>query len=206
MVYSFDIFDTCLVRKCGTPESMLDVLSLRVFKEPVEEWVRQEFVVARKTAQDKVWEETPFISIVDIYNAMDFRCPQLKEKEELIQIEKNLEKELLVPVLEMRERINKLRSKGNHIIYISDMYLSDELIRNKMSEYDFLKGNDTLYVSGTIGKLKQDGSLFEYVRMKEGLSFRNWKHIGDSKHNDYTIPRKLGIKAELVNWGVMDKF
>lgn len=32
MIYSFDIFDTCLARLCGEPHNLYDVLSKKVIK------------------------------------------------------------------------------------------------------------------------------------------------------------------------------
>ena len=58
-ISSFDIFDTCLVRKCGTPEGFFDVLSLRAFSNQPHERERQEFVAARILAQNLVQSIAP---------------------------------------------------------------------------------------------------------------------------------------------------
>lgn len=200
-VFSFDIFDTCLVRKCGTPRNMLDVLSLRVFDYPVEEWVRQEFVVARRKAETQQFESNPKSTIEDIYDNLDFHHCALMKKSQLVNVEIELERELLVPVLKMRERIDRLREKGHHIIYISDMYLPESFLRPIMQFHGFLKEGDSLYVSCEIGCQKRDGSLFEYVKEREGLKYVDWKHVGDNRFCDYNVPRKLGIRTELVSHG-----
>lgn len=198
MTYSFDIFDTCLVRKCGTPENMLDVLSLRVFKELVNERTRQEFICYRRMAEQTLWSN-PSATINDIYEAFAMRHPDLFDKESLIQIEIECERELLTPVVEMREHINLLRSQGHHIIYISDMYLPSSLLRQVMQTNGFLKKSDSLYVSCEVGCVKGTGDFYRYVHDVEKLSYKNWCHCGDNKSADYDAPRQLGINAMLIN-------
>ena len=56
-IYSFDIFDTCLLRKCGTPENFFDVFSLRVFNGEVEEWARQGEAVSMRRVRDWIIEK-----------------------------------------------------------------------------------------------------------------------------------------------------
>lgn len=201
MTYSFDIFDTCLVRKCGTPDNMFDVLSLLAFKEPVSESVRQEFVVARKRAECQIWSNNPFGKLHDIYENLNFEHPALHSRTELERIDIELENTILVPVIKMKDRIDSLRSLGHHIIFISDMYLPESVIRPKMEEYGFMKDNDSMYISCEVGKRKQDGSLYQFIQEKEGLKFCCWRHIGDNTHSDYLIPKQLGIKAETVDLG-----
>lgn len=197
MVSSFDIFDTCLVRKCGTPENFFDVLSLRVFNGEIEEWARQEFAAARYLAQKSV--QSPSMTLQDIWDAFDWKHPQLKQKDDLIALEQQLEREMLVPVLSMRDKVNECRNKGQHIIFISDMYLPSEFLRDVMHESGFLHDGDSLYVSCECGVEKWGGELFKYVRDKENLSFRHWHHYGDHLIADYKAPRKLGIRATLIN-------
>lgn len=197
-VSSFDIFDTCLARKCGTPENMLDVLSLRVFRTAVDERVRESFVVERRKAEERQWEQNPYVKLADIYRDMHFAHEALYDTKSLVEIETKLEDELLVPVLSIRDKINSLRDKGHHIIYISDMYLPEEFIRKKMSQYGFLQEGDSLYVSCEVGRRKSDGKLFEEVHECEKIAYNNWRHYGDSYLSDYCAPRHYGIRAKLI--------
>lgn len=196
-VSSFDIFDTCLLRKCGTPENFFDVFSLRAFNGEVEEWARQEFAAARYLAQKSV--QSPSMTLQDIWDVFDWKHSQLKTKIELIALEQQLEREMLVPVLSMRDKVNECRKKGHHIIYISDMYLPSSFLCDVMRKCGFMQDGDSLYVSCECGVEKWSGELFKYVRDKENLSFRSWHHYGDHMNADYKAPRKLGIRSTLVN-------
>ena len=198
-ISSFDIFDTCLVRKCGTPENFFDVFSLRAFNHEQEEWARQEFVAARRLTEQKLWQENPRYTLQDIWVEFDWSHQFLKPKKELCQLEQDLEREMLVPVLAMRDKVDECRKRGDKIIFISDMYLSSDFLIDILRNYGFYLDGDALYVSCECGALKWNGELFEYVRKQEKMpSFRLWHHYGDNKQGDYNVPKKLGIKCTLV--------
>lgn len=199
-ISSFDIFDTCLVRKCGTSENFFDVISLNVFNHEVPEWARQEFVAARRLTEQKLWQENPRYTLQDIWVEFDWSHQFLKPKKELCQLEQDLEREMLVPVLAMRDKLDECRKRGDKIIFISDMYLSSDFLIDILRNYGFYLDGDALYVSCECGALKWNGELFEYVRKQEKMpSFRLWHHYGDNKQGDYNVPKKLGIKCTLVN-------
>ena len=198
MIYSFDIFDTCLVRKCGHPENMLDVLSWRVFSAPIDEMSRREFVCARKQAENDLYSD-PFANIYDIYSHLNYTHLGLQSKEELANQEIMCERMLLTPVLEMQTLINKLRNEGHQIAFISDMYLPFGFLKELLSQYDLLKEDDNLFVSCQVGKRKSDGTLFQYLHHEYGWKYSDWHHYGDNITSDYHIPRKLGINAHKIN-------
>ena len=193
-IFSFDIFDTCLVRKCGTPENFFDVLSYRVFNGEVAEGDRQRFVMERWRAEYKACANDR-ATLQDIYDCFSFAHPMLYSKEKLVQVELECEKEMLVPVISVKNKIAELRGAGHHIIFISDMYLSSEFIKLLLVRYDMFKDGDSLYVSCEEGVLKSTGKLFELVREKERISYKNWTHYGDNAKSDVLMPGKLGIKA-----------
>ena len=169
-ISSFDIFDTCLVRKCGTPENFFDVFSMRAFVHEPQEWARQEFVAARRLTEQKLWAENPHYTLEDIWAEMDWTHPFLKSKKELCELEQELEREMLVPVLTMRDKVNECRKSGDKIIFISDMYLSAAFLIDVMRAHGFYQDGDSLYVSCGCKAAKYNGELFQYVREKEGLS------------------------------------
>lgn len=195
-ISSFDIFDTCLVRKCGTPDNFFDMLSLRAFNGDVPEWARQEFVAARRKAASDTYSISTTID--DIWNTFAWTHPQLKSKTELCQLEQDMEREMLVPVLTMLDKVHKCRKRGDKIIFISDMYLSSAFLTAVMREKGFYKDGDSLYVSCECDAAKYDGGLFRYVKQHENISVLKWHHYGDNKCGDYKAPLKLGIKATLI--------
>lgn len=196
--YSFDVFDTCLVRKCGEPVNLFDILSYRAFTEQVTEADRQEFVARRKAAQNSLWERNDY-QLEDIYNAFEYCHPALRSKEELQKLELECEEMVLLPVLKMKNFITQLHSEGNRLLFISDMYLPYDFILSILKRDGFYKEGDKLYVSNQTGCLKSTGELFRWVKEKEHLSYSHWEHWGDNKNGDYSVPKKLGIRCHHVN-------
>ena len=192
---SFDIFDTCLVRTCGTPENFFDVLSTRVFKHPVPENERQGFVIARRIIETKAYHNSPKSNIYDIYKEFSFKHSDILPNSELLEIELALEKEVLVPVLKVKETIDKLRDKGNQIMFISDMYLPAEFLSKILESFDIYKPGDKLFVSCDIGKTKFNGEIYRYIHNTEGIPYKKWTHYGDNERCDVKEPQKLGIKT-----------
>lgn len=197
MTYSFDIFDTCLVRKCGAPENVFDILSYKAFKHSVPESVRQAFVVERKNAEIKAFNN--FLSLEQIYAAFSLAHIDLRSKNELIKLELETEMQVLSPVGSMRTHIERLREKGHQIIFISDMYLPEEFIRQILEETSFFMPNDHIYVSGTRGAWKYSGELFKVIHKELGISYNKWHHTGDNRQSDKKIPDHLGIHTKIIN-------
>lgn len=197
LLYSFDVFDTCLCRWCGEPRLLYDVLSLKLQEamgETCNEQMRQLFVVARMEAAGR--------SLQEIYNVVSQTFPLPFRPERMAEMEMEVERLMLAPILETSRLIKDLRKKGS-ICFISDMYLPSSFIKEILVEHGFFQEGDRLYVSDELGAWKHDGSLYRLVREKEGVSFRHWHHYGDNRHSDYVIPRRLGIHAHLLQFGYL---
>ena len=191
-ISSFDIFNTCVVRKCGAPRNLFDVLSYRVFSRGVSTEQRLEFIACRLASDDSS-------TFSHLYETFDYTHPLLLSKESIMQKELECEYEMMVPVDIMKMEIEQCRDRGDHIIFISDMYLPTDFLKRSLSEFGILREEDTLYVSGDCGHKKSDGTLFQFIQERENLDFSKWHHYGDNPHSDIQIPCNLGIKTHLVN-------
>lgn len=197
--YSFDIFDTCLIRSCGFSHNVFDLLAIKVLGEKSDWNQRADFVNIRLKAEKQIRnQKEEEITLQEIYNLCDFSGITDVSPEKIAEMEMEIEKKVLVPVYSIKKSIAKLHSLGINIYYISDMYLPQEFIKEILQRYGFLEKGDKIYVSCTSGKTKQDGSLFDLVAQENNINFHNWEHWGDNKHSDYLIPKKKGIKAHLV--------
>lgn len=192
--YSFDVFDTCLARTCGTPSNFFDILSTRVFTKAVHENVRLAFIVARQEAEDKSTKS----NIYNIYDSFSFNHPDILPNNEILNNELQLEREVIVPILETKQKIDRLRDRENRIIFISDMYLPPEFIQERLEAFDIFKKGDKLYVSGEIGHNKYGLELYKYIHIDEKIPYNKWHHTGDNYICDYKRPKKLGIKTSHV--------
>lgn len=197
MTYSFDIFDTCLVRKCGEAKNVFDRLAECAFAKPVSTECKRAFVVARIEAETKSWSSTQ--TLMDIYDAFSYKHPDLRSTEELIELEKEIEREMLCPVRSVTDYISSLRKKGNRILFISDMYLGADFLQPILQKAGLWQEGDTIYVSCEIGATKASGELYKYIKEKDSIPYGDWHHYGDNKQSDVCVPKKLGIHAHLVS-------
>lgn len=196
---SFDIFDTCLIRACGTPENFFDILSKRVFSGQVTENERQGFIIARREVEFRLYHSNPKANIFDIYDSLSYNHPLILPNKDILEIELALEKEMLMPVYKIKEQINSLRQKGEKILFISDMYLPVFFLTDILKEYGLYKSDDKVYVSSDVGKNKFGGEIYKYIHEKEKIPYNRWTHYGDNKKADIIIPQKIGIKTIHIN-------
>lgn len=193
-VFSFDVFDTCLVRLCGEPRLLYDVLSLKVKNDVGKEYnehMRQQLVTARIQAGGK--------NLNEIYNNIAQYYPLPYTVDRMVELEIETEKEMLKPVLYTLYMINRLREKGR-ILFISDMYLPSAFIQERLVEFGFFKEGDRLFVSDEVGAWKSNGSLYRYIHEKEKITYRDWHHYGDNWRSDVKVPRRLGIHSHHLHY------
>ena len=200
-IYSFDVFDTCIARTCGKPENIFRLLAEEVVRDRDESLLRA-FVMERKSAERKAMFsfKKEAVTLDEIYDVLDLSPFTDMPKNQIKGLEISLEQRSFSPIQDTVKKINSLRGKGR-ILFISDMYLPDEVIREGLMRFGIMQENDALYISGSVGFSKHTGRLFEYVREKECIRKRAWTHYGDNIHGDYFIPKKKGIRAKLVHTG-----
>lgn len=176
-VVSFDIFDTLLKRNVKEPT---DVFSYMEKKYRINGFYEKR-IGAEKIAREK---KNGFeISLKDIYKELstDYRDKELKTESELLIVNDDI-----YPVFR-----NCVDCKT--VIIISDMYLPEHFIKEILKR-EGIVGFKKLYLSSTIGKTKNSGELFKYVRSDVGQD-KKIIHIGDSLKSDYIMPKKNGIDA-----------
>jgi predicted HAD superfamily hydrolase len=193
MISSFDIFDTCLVRKCGEAKYMFDILAEKAFGRSVSSEHKRAFVAARIEAEKKTWSDSQ--TLHDIYSVFNYSHADILPKEKLIEYEQEVERQILCPIDSVVERISFLRKQGHRILFISDMYLSHDFLLQILQEKGIWEEGDTLYVSNKVGATKYTGELFKYIHKSENIAYKDWCHYGDNKYSDVKKPRKLGIRA-----------
>lgn len=216
MLYSFDVFDTCLVRKCGTPSNLFYLLARRYYGENVSYDLLKDFVHNRKEAEKLAIEQShkSSVTIQEIYKCMNMVF-QYKNYNTIMQMEIELESEMLSPVYSIKEKIKQYREQGGSIVFISDMYLPKSFLENILSKYGLKKDQDKLFVSCEYDATKNNGQLFKIVsKILNKGKYSNWIHFGDNTFSDGVIPRKLGIKTVKIrhpysfyeNYYIKDQF
>lgn len=207
-MYSFDVFDTLITRRTGSPQGIFALMRDRLRREKhtsgLDDYVIDNFYelrihseeLARKSAGSQQVEE---VTLQDIYAALALcGCVSLKHVEYLLRLEQEMEIANTVGLCENIQKVKELLEQGEKVVLISDMYLPKETICQMLSQADKILGQLPLYVSSEYGLRKTTGNLYRLVQEKEGINFKDWTHIGDNLYQDIEVPYWLGIKVELT--------
>lgn len=203
MVYSFDIFDTCFVRTCGRAQYVFDILAERILGKNASETMCMDFSYIRRKAEEVarkkyISNEIEEITIEQIYHECDFTKLTSIPNCDILKMEMELEKEVLIPVYSIKKKIADIHNVGDRVMFISDMYLPTFFIKKILVASGLFIDGDKIYVSSDVKKTKATGNLYLFVKEKENLNFKEWNHTGDNRYSDYIVPRRLGIVANNV--------
>ena len=201
-MYSFDIFDTLITRSTADPKGIF-MLMQKDMKETEEydSFLLSNFYelrtgaenLARRYAESQGKQE---VTLDDIYDAMaTTACVTEEQQEKLKKLEIEIECNNVLGLSKNIDLLKKLKNEGQHLVLISDMYLSENHIRSMLCHVDSVFRDIPIYVSSEYGKTKGSGELFRLVKKKENTSFSDWIHYGDNEYADIKAAIKLGIQA-----------
>lgn len=179
---SFDLFDTLVKRNVAEPSDIFSIMEMTVGKG-----FRKKRMEAEKKARAELGKTE--ITMDDIYRYF----PKFQRKS-LIELEIKTEFDSIVANSPVAEVYSRCVEAKKIVFIVSDMYLSEETVKELLSKSGF-NGYKALYLSSSQQKVKSNGSLFRYLLEREGICAKELVHIGDSQKGDYGEPRKLGISA-----------
>ncbi len=171
---SFDVFDTLIARRCIWPEA--------IFSEVEKRAGASGFAEARRRAEKLFSTAGRPYNLQDVYHYLG-QQHKLEEKatENLRKLEIQVELDNAIPI---QANLNRVRD-GDFLI--SDMYLSEDVIRQMLSKVG-LRKQITLIVS-THGKSL--GHVWDRVQSCLDLSY----HRGDNAWSDFQVPSSKNIRA-----------
>jgi len=199
-VYSFDVFDTSLVRRIAVPSDAFALVANCVARRkgiaPREEWVR-DFTAARIEAQRRA-----IAAAAGRECTLEQIWARLHELLECLpeafgpECELAVERDLLAPNHVVAYQIAGLRTRGARIVFTSDTYLPEEFVRSELIRHNLAGDRDGFYVSSAVGFTKRmNGKLFDVLLDEENVAAREVHHLGDNIVSDVRIPKERGIKA-----------
>ncbi|CAI3665602.1 HAD family hydrolase [Clostridium neonatale] len=180
-VVSFDIFDTLLLRNVYKPIDIFKIVEIEYFDKFNK---KIDFSELRIKAEENARNKSDFedITLEDIYECI--QCEIGSEAEKLKNIEIECEKKFIIANEGMKSVYNYAKEQGKKILFITDMYLSSDVIKVllKTNGYEVFDG---LYVSSETKKTKATGTIYNYIRKKMNLRDSvSWLHIGDNYLSD----------------------
>jgi FMN phosphatase YigB (HAD superfamily) len=201
--YSFDVFDTFLLRACTTPEGVFErsfQLSpvCRSFPDAATAYVqhrRQAEARARKAAKER--NGSVEVGIADIYSYFPFRLFRLDREALplLVQAEFGAELDLCRSNSEMFRQYSEMRATGARTGFISDTYWSSAQLARLLRSCQPGLAWDFLYASCENGTNKGEG-LFATYLSEQGIAPSRALHIGDNENADIKGARRHGIRAK----------
>ena len=201
-LYSFDVFDTCLVRNLAQPSDIFLIVAekFRANLEPIlGPNYRAVFRDIRSRAEITAREKSPHqdITLSEIWSELVQEMPVI-DRTDGIAAELEAERAALKPNPAILQQIRHLEEHGKRIIYVSDIYLTAPQLADLLKGVGFPVDDGTVYTSGEIGLLKKTGDLFRHVLEKEDCRARDILHTGDNDVADIARPRALGLKVRHV--------
>ena len=181
-VASFDVFGTLLFRRISDPGRRLALLAGQ--GEAATRWSRRRIEAEHALAQSK---GSDLYSLDEIYTQLGSSSPTPQD-------EMDLEERLCFTVTEGRRLLTSARQRGQQVIFVSDMYLPGEFIRQLLEKHRLWLAGDRLYVSHEHGMAKH-GGLFGKICEELSLTPDQVQHIGDNLRSDVLAPRRLGIRT-----------
>lgn len=183
---SFDVFDTLLVRTLHEPENLFDLMGHRL-ADPG-------FTDQRRLAQTQGFKQMARegrkeLTLADIYDNLpheQFGAAVLSE------LEQALEHQVLRVNPEVLQLLLRAQQHGKILVLTSDMYLPQSFFETLCSRLA-LKF-DHLFVSSACNCTKRDdGELFNLVKLRLGLAGEHILHIGDNPLGDVKRAREKGL-------------
>ena len=198
-VYSFDVFDTILVRKWAKPTDLFIELGSILQQNKSIDISIDEWKKLRESSEKEAKAKTCSgeVTLAQIYELL---APTFGWSSQKIEHSMNLEIELelasLYPIEQTRQEIQNLHRDGQGVVYLSDMYLPSKAIKQFLKYHQIWQPKDKIYVSSEYSANKASGKLFQIFLNHEDIKPAQLIHLGDNYHSDVKIPRKLGIKAQ----------
>jgi predicted HAD superfamily hydrolase len=208
-VYSFDVFETSLVRVWAKPSDLFWELGEQLRQQKLIDISADTWQQMRIKAESaaRVASKTGEVTVEQIYQQLaGFLGWSTTQAEQAMHKEIALELASLRPVPAIQKRIQALQQANERVIYMSDMYLSESTIRTFLKENNVWTPGSRLYVSSEVGMSKSNGKLFPHCLGQESVKPSQLHHIGDNFHSDVKMAKKQGVKVEPITQTHLNRY
>ena len=187
-VISFDLFDTLIMRMVPEPGDVF-LLMEYISKEECNGTVFEK--EKRSNAQKECEKRIHNPTIYEIYDAyQEIYNVSKKEKEYLLELEIETEKNIICAKEEMKELFNSFTDLKD-VVVTSNMYIPSDILQKILLELGF-SDKFQMFVSCE-KKTSKEEELFKFV--KKQFEGKRILHIGDSQVTDEFFPRQFGVDS-----------
>ncbi len=206
-LFSFDIFDTLITRKVGTPSGIFLLMQNFLMNSNLSSFIKTNFYNIRIDAEDIVRRQKyelykiKEVTFDDIYHFIQENYFLTNDE---IRYLKDLEIETEIKNAVLIEKnvgfLKDLILKNKRVILVSDMYFSSQELRLILSKLDRIFKNIPIYVSSEYKKSKANGELYKEIKAVEKIEYSKWHHIGDNRLSDIKRAKEFGISTEYFSF------
>jgi len=195
-IVSFDFFDTLMSRRVPHPKDIFLILGSKLselgfFSFDIDP---ERFQSLRMAAEQRARDVSTCkeIGIRDIYEQFPVNF-FTADKEKLVEIEVQVEKEFLFASADMVDAIKLAHKRGKKIIVVSDIYLDSEHLKYFWG--DSTPGIDIQYFASSEFKTGKYDKLFDIVLKSLKCKPSSMLHSGDNYVSDCQTPASKGINT-----------
>jgi FMN phosphatase YigB (HAD superfamily) len=197
-VLSLDCFDTMLARRVPDATDAFPLLGARLVERGLisPEITPGVFKKLRIGAENRVRRMMSDggrgveVTLDEIYDQLRFGAPG-----RLAEVEVEVERELLMPDVDVLELVRHTRALGKQVVAVSDTYFSELQLRGFLEPFFALETHvDRVFASCEYREGKTTG-LFEIVLRELGREPGEVVHVGDNEKSDIDSARAVGIRA-----------
>ncbi len=216
-IISFDFFDTLVHRITSPPDAIklktADYVCLRLrqlgYYHNIE-YFAEYFNNIRNSTEKKLRDKSFYLDgkdrETDIFTLIEQTLSQLLPKKifpkklaslalEIIAYEVKNEINHLYLNKEVEMTMTQLKKQGKKIIVCSDMYLSEQHLKEIAKHFGIASYIDRFYVSSTKKITKGSGRLYQFVLEDLAIHAKKLLHVGDNLFSDVISAEKLSIKS-----------
>lgn len=190
---SFDVFDTLVFRKVAKPTSIFAEAFKDVSTTQSGGMSPGEYEELRHYAEIRCKQKSASseVSLEQIIDSLPF---DLTLRQSLLAAELAAEQRFGFIDKDLKALILQLVANNNlKVVFISDMYLSAQQIRDCFFSQEPELKDIPLFVSSEQGVSKSSGGLFKVVSKQANQAYDTWLHIGDNLVADIKNAGLFGI-------------
>ncbi|GJL85999.1 MAG: hypothetical protein DHS20C02_17740 [Micavibrio sp.] len=199
-VYSFDVFDTLVVRTTGSsPEGMYTLLGNWLNHKKIIDIEARVFAKERMLAGETRGTKGEPPCLGDIYDVLADSLslsPETSIQLQKAEIEFEQKSWRIVPG--SIDMISRHRNAGAEVALVSDMHLCEKDMRAQLETLGVVQPDQKFLVSCDAGATKADGGhLFNILSRSMDVEPSRILHVGNDRRSDYIMARAAGLSAVL---------
>ncbi len=198
-VVSTDVFDTLVWRQVPEPVHAFGLAGGRMLEARLlaDGLSAAAFGALREQAEVRARElaPAPEITLDEVYALFPdwvFRH-SAEGRRRALELELELERDLLVPDLDVLAVLLAAKDAGKRVVAVSDTYFTEPMLRGLLDQPALRELElDAVFVSG-VHRVNKSGGLFDVVLRTLGVAAEEVVHLGDNEDADVRFPSALGI-------------